>query len=111
MDFFRKLLGVATPSVREGRGILLSENSGLHYYDGFVMLLNGTSLHISRALVTREYLQNLFEHRVIENDMPFHISESSDLLDVSGRRESVGFIMAVFRYLMDSKQWSISRDH
>lgn len=65
MDFFRKLLGVATPSVREGRGILLSENLGLDYYNGFVMLLNGTSLHISRAMVTREYSQNLFEHRVL----------------------------------------------
>lgn len=87
--------------------IAFANNSGLDYYDGFVILLNGTSLHISRAMVSREYLQNLFEHKVIENDMPFHISESFDLLDTCGRRESVRFIMGIFRYLLDSEQWTI----
>ena len=36
--------------------IAFANNSGLDYYDGFVILLNGTSLHISRAMVSREYL-------------------------------------------------------
>lgn len=87
--------------------IAFANNSGLDYYEGFVILLNGTSLHISRAMVSREYLQNLFEHKIIENDMPFHISESFGLLDACGRRESVRFIMGIFRYLLDSEQWTI----
>jgi hypothetical protein len=87
--------------------IAFAQNSGLDYYDGFVIFLDGTSLHISRARVSAKYMQDLFEHRIINDDMLFYRSKSFDLLDVDGRRESTRFIFSLFRYLSDSEQWAI----
>jgi hypothetical protein len=58
--------------------IAFAHNPGLDYYDGFVIFLVGTSLHISRAMVSAKYkissstgLLTTIRYSIVPNHLTF----------------------------------------
>ena len=88
-----------------------SGNPSLDQYDGFVVGLEGTHMHISRAIASPAYLDSLCQGTSSSEELLLYRSRSFDLFDCIGRRNFARFMIALFRHLARSEQSKISGDY
>ncbi|PGH18984.1 hypothetical protein AJ79_00017 [Helicocarpus griseus UAMH5409] len=81
-----------------------SRNPYLNAYTAFVVVLNGTRAHVSRATFSRAYIHGLYEAYSVNEEMQLSRSESFELLDQDGRREFMRLLIGVLRYVARSRQ-------
>lgn len=84
-----------------------SRNPELEHYDGFVICINETSVHVSRAKIPPSYMRDLFERRTVVEDLPFYRPEILDIYNQRDRREITRLLIGLFRYLAQSEQRQI----
>ena len=76
--------------------IFYSRNPDLDYYDGIVICIDETSVHVSRAKIPNSYMRGLFERRTVVEQLPLYRSEILDIYNQRDRREIMRLFIGLF---------------
>lgn len=76
-----------------------NDNPTLDDYTGFVITMDGSILHLSKAVMSNTYVKDICNGRPSSENLKYYRSEPYDLLDQGGRREFLRAIIGLYRYL------------
>lgn len=88
-----------------------SEDASLDQYDGFVICLDDMDMYLSRVKVSSAYLRSLYQRQAVTEDLPFYRSKKFNIFEPDGRRGLLKLLMGLNRYLQQSPQSRIKRNH
>ena len=69
----------------------------LESHSAFVVSMKGTTLQINKAVVSRQYLNDLISQKVPSDALTLLRSETYDLLEQDGRRECLRSLFGLIR--------------
>ena len=78
-----------------------TENPHFEQYDGYVITLDHTTLHVNRGTMSVAYLKDLFQEKRPEL-LELYRSREFDLSEAEGRRESFRVLMGLLRHFLES---------
>lgn len=99
------------PKVLLLAAIAYSRNLRLEHYNEFVVCLEGTFLYVSRLEASQKYMSDLFEHKLVSDDLPLYRSRKFNIFDRGERREIVRILIGVLRCLDGHGQSKIPGDY
>lgn len=77
-----------------------TENPHLEQYDGYVITLDHTTLHVYRGTMSAAYLKGLFQGKWPEL-LELYRSREFDLSEAEGRRKSFRVLMGRIRHFLE----------
>lgn len=78
-----------------------SQNPNLPQYTAFALCLHKTTIQITKATISQNYLKDFFQKDEINESMQLYRSRSFELPERDGCKEFLRLIMGVFRYLIE----------
>lgn len=81
-----------------------THDSTLEHYDGFVVYQEGPSIYFSKVVASRKYMNDLFGHREVIENLPLRRSAPFNIYDAADRREIARMLVGIFRYMDAHKQ-------
>lgn len=83
-------------------------NTHLGRYTGFVVTMDRTVVHFSKATMSPVYMQALYQARPLPEKMQFYQSRAYELLQPGDRREFMRLAIGLVRYLTQSEESMIA---
>lgn len=76
-----------------------NDNPARDTYTGFVITMDGSILHLSKAIMSGGYMKDICEGRLPSENLKYYRPGPCDLLDQDGRREILRNVIGLYRYL------------